>query len=179
MSASIASDRSLADGDDTDIAPAPIADDTAKSCDSKAPPPPPVFIEFKRCLANKGGGIAKRSAQLQAGAGDGAAAPTGSPPSARDRSGSGTAPRRATVAGGARSTGGGIAARRQKNGGGAGIVLPGTFEAPPPLPLSANRRVPLCAQNASARSCRRPACKPARRRTRALIHASNEACASR
>ena len=135
MSASIASDRSLADGDDTDMASAPIADDTAKSGDSKAPPPPPVFIEFKRRLANKGGGIAKRSAQLQARAGDGAAASTGSPPSARDRSGSCTAPRHATVAGGARSTGGGIAARTQKNGGGAGIVLPGTFKVSHSAPV--------------------------------------------
>ena len=37
MSASVADDRSQADGDDTDTAAAPIADDTTKSDDPKAP----------------------------------------------------------------------------------------------------------------------------------------------
>ena len=153
-SASVAGDRSQTDGDDMDPAAAPIADDPAKSDDQKAPLPPPASIEFKRRLANKDGGIAKRSVQLQTGAGDGSAAPPGSPPSARDRSGSGTAPRRATVAGGARSTGGGIATRTQKNGGGAGIVIPGAFEVSHSAPVICKSARP------SLRSERKPAILP-------------------
>ena len=122
-----------------------------------APPPQLVepsggshFIEFQRRLAKKGGGIAERITKLQAGAGDGAAAPPGSPPSASDRSGSGTAPRRVTVADGAKGTGGGITAHTQKLGGEEGIVLPGAFEVPPPP----------CAARESARTSLRSERKP-------------------
>ena len=98
------------------------------------PPPPPVGRS--ESSPKKGGGVAERLAKLQAGAGGGAATPSGSPSSSHDQSESGTAPRCATVAGGVRSTGGGIAARAQKLGGGAGIVLPGEFEVPtPPAPV--------------------------------------------
>ena len=144
-----------------------------------APPPQPVepsggshFIEFKRRLAKKGGGIAERITKLQAGAGDGAAAPPGSPPSTSDRSGSGTAPRRVTVADGAKGTGGGIAARTQKLGGEEGIVLPGAFEVPtPPAAACESARTSL-------RSERKPAILPPQSaqtrppRTRALDHAA-------
>ena len=142
-----------------------------------APPPHPDFIEFKRRLGKTGGGVAERIAKLQGGTGDRTAAPVGSPPSARDRFGSSTAPRRAMIAGGARSTGGGIAARTQKLGGGPGIVLPGAFDPPPPFVsvTCESARSSLHSDRKHAPSYRRPACEPARRRTRALAHAARPA----
>ena len=135
-----------------------------------APPPQLVepsggshFIEFQRRLAKKGGGIAERITKLQAGAGDGAAAPPGSPPSASDRSGSGTAPRRVTVADGAKGTGGGITAHTQKLGGEEGIVLPGAFEVPPPLRCLRISAYLSALRTQAPRSCRRKVRKPARR----------------
>ena len=147
------------------------------------PPPQPVepsesspFSEFKLRIAKKGGGIAERIAKLQAGAGDGATAPPGSPASAHDRSGSATAPRHATVAGGANGTDGAIAAHTQKLGGGAGIVLPGVFEALHPATVTCEpARTSPRSERKRARSCRRPACKPARRRTRALARVGRPA----
>ena len=96
-----------------------IADKIAKMQgrgSAAAPHLPPV--ERSESSSKAGGGIAERIAELQAGAGDGAAAPPGSSPSAPDRSGSGTVPRRATVVSGAGRTDGSIATRMQKLDGG-------------------------------------------------------------